>query len=144
MREILFRGKYIQRGLQKHASENTKWVYGSLILRDDYCCILESPEDIHPMDDPYLDGDLGTIDGFATPIDPDTVGQYTDLRDKNGKGIFEGDIVSTLSGKTFEVKFADGSFYLYGTSITIHHARKFIIVGNRWDNPELLEEGCGE
>lgn len=56
-----------------------------------------------------------------------------------GKAILEGDIVSTLSGKTFEVKFADGSFYLYGTAITIHHAKRMLVVGNRWDTPELLE-----
>ena len=87
MKEILFRGK----------TTNGRWVYGSLILAKSYCCILESEENICPMDYPYLDGNIGTIDGKITPVIPETVGR---LIETPCYGIycdhiryFEGDIV---------------------------------------------------
>ena len=52
MREILFKGKRI---------DNGEFAYGSLIQAGTYCCILESEEDAHPMDYPYLDHHLYRI-----------------------------------------------------------------------------------
>ena len=69
MLDILFRGK---------RRDNNEWVYGSLILAGSYCCILESEENVHPVDYPYLDDYLGTIDGKATPVDPKTIGRLID------------------------------------------------------------------
>ena len=84
MREIRFKAK---------AVDNGRWVEGSLILREDYCCILEDSKEIHPMDDPYLDSDLGTFDGRATPVIRETVCQYLNKVDINGVRIYENDIV---------------------------------------------------
>lgn len=123
MREILFRGK----------TDNGRWVYGSLILAGDYCCILEAEENVHPMDYPYLDEDLGIIDGKATPVIPITVGQFTGLTDENGTKIFEGDIMRNAGNI---VEFCSDGFCINGDS-PLCFWTKTKIIGNIHDDLDM-------
>lgn len=116
MREILFRGKRI---------DNGEWIEGSLWLYGEDAHIFGGP------DFPY-----GCL---WHKVDPSTAGQYTGLTDKNGKRIFEGDIVCLRTGRCHEVKYGDGCFYMDGTAITAKYLDRFTVIGNIHDNPELLE-----
>ena len=124
MREIIFRGKRL---------DNGEWAYGSLFVgfQKFYIC----PKAIAMYN---FDGAL-CLGGFIE-VDPSTVGQYTGLKDKNGKKIFEGDILSLRTGRPHVVRFKDGSFILEDSAIPISFAIKFEIIGNAHDNPELIKE----
>ena len=117
MREIIFRGKRL---------DNGEWVSGNLFVSD-------------------TDGRAYILAGSRTvtiewEIDPSTVGQYTGLKDKNGKRIWEWDILSLRAGRPHVVRFKDGAFILEDSAIPISFAIKFEIIGNIYDNQELLKE----
>lgn len=135
MRDYLFRAK---------RKDSGEWVYGSLIHVGDFCCIL-NPDDEGP-DYPYMDPDLGTIDGYVTPVIPETVGQYTGICDKTGEKIFEGDIVHAF------MDFGPAGFLPQAVNITCVTPHGYpsyqweyfdmdtiVIIGNVHDNPELLK-----
>ena len=126
MREILFRGK----------TDAGKWVYGDLLHPDLY-------------------GNGYAIDDFNIPKDncfdviPETIGQYTGLTDKNGKKIFEGDILKGMGGlhrvyfdtslACFEWQKISGNWHESFSGF----ADEYEIIGNIHDNPELLKGGEG-
>ena len=134
MREILFRGK---------RTDNGEWVEGYYIHRPTAVCIGESnPSCIWvPAADP--DDDTKIFEVF-----PETVGQYTGLTDKNGKRVFEGDIVrygDTIHKVVFEQRYGTAYFgimisdietWLFGNECP---ANLVEVIGNIYDNPELLE-----
>lgn len=133
MREILFRGKALDTG---------EWVYGGIVHQTD--CYGDS------VDRYFIIDGTTTQDyeiGFETEVDFATVGQFTGLYDKDGKRIFEGDIVK-IDNEVFVMMFVEGfaSFDLrhpanmrIAPRITTISVKKMEVAGNRWDNPELLK-----
>lgn len=119
MREILFRGKRV---------DNGEWLYGCY-----YHCIGTAYGATF-----IVVNDFGFIE-----VIPHTIGQYTGLTDKKGKKIFEGDIVKNSrdvgllyykeKNSAFTVKGWEYGYWLW------HDKEDIEVIGNIYDNPELLE-----
>lgn len=134
MRKILFRGRRTDGG---------GWAVGSLIKTEKFCCILDESE-AESMDYPYLDSEMGWIDGKVTPVIPKSVGQYTGFTDKNGNKIFEGDIVKYAHGLREVVKDYGGFYYPFIAfpEFTSWDATICEVIGNIEYTPELLKGGA--
>lgn len=125
MREILFRGKF-----------GNEWKYGYLTIEPRGLAIKE----------PYVNAASN-----IWHIDTKTVGQYTGLNDKNGNKIFEGDIVDFLDrsdGDGYgvvrydenETEFEFEYDNIYRSLGRYYNPKEIEVVGNIYDNPELLKE----
>ena len=143
MREILFRGKRMDDG---------EWVEGYLVKAVGGECM------ILPVTTEHCGG-AEFSEGYH--CDPTTVGQYTGLKDKNGKRIFEGDIVAQNWYDYDEPRddsFGKVVFCEYDCSFSVMDVNKdgFMplgrcgsyhweveVIGNIHDNPELLKGGEG-
>ena len=129
MREILFRGKRVDTG---------EWVEGSLIGNDVIVGkIVEFEEDYFCTE-------------FWCEVDPETVGQYTGMTDKNGTKIFEGDIVRHIDTMRHVVEVVNSEVYFdtemlefgFRYSNELFHCQfnnEFEVIGNIHDNKELLK-----
>lgn len=128
MREILFRAK----------RRNGEWREGSLMFYPD-------------VNRAYMSsGEFKSIGGIVE-VDKNTIGQYTGLKDINGKKIFEGDIMSFVDsdGETIYVSvvFDAGAFLINENGEIISETLAsfldlgFCIAGNIYDNPDLVKEG---
>jgi uncharacterized phage protein (TIGR01671 family) len=123
MREIKFRGK------RPHSGD---WLYGSLYFSPIWTAI--------------HDRNISTCwDGFIE-VDPATVGQYTGLKDKNGREIYEGDIIwwgKDDHAPASNVFFDDGAFKAtdpesdtWELLIDVLNGAK--VIGNIHDSPDFL------
>lgn len=127
MNTIKFRGKNIHTG---------EWLYGDY-HREGKTHYIAKPEQ-------YL-REYAPIEFI---VDATTVGQFTGLLDKNGKEIYEGDIVMQRGYsriKPMVVRFEQGAFIVgwHGGSSTQTRPmliqKRCEVIGNRFDNPELLK-----
>ena len=141
-REVLFRGKRV---------DNGEWIEGFFAKSGDKTFIL-------------IDNDIAVGYVAMKEVIAETVGQFTDLTDKNGKKIFEGDIVC-IRYRTGEICCSGDVQFSYGVygaewlenkkdkSMVggwgqLHNLRRFDddiindieVIGNIYDNPELLED----
>lgn len=145
-REIKFRGKSVRSG---------KWLYGYLaeargkVLQTRYTekVIFENLEWFNTDNFGFV------LNDYA--VDPETIGQYTGLKDCDGKEIYEGDFIQSKKYPESEPLLVEynyggfgymyfGEFYLFGgnpnfTFKPFNTDDDFEIIGNIHDNPELLK-----
>lgn len=123
MREILFRGKRL---------DNSEWIYGDLRQ--------------------YSERSKGICErelSRTMKVIPESVGQYTGLKDKNGKKIFEGDIIAEndvlykdeiqIQGEKYGVSFQKGCWMMIKNEndwdFLYTNCESVIVIGNIHDNP---------
>lgn len=151
MKYILFRGKRV---------DNGEWVYGYYYESKISGCFILSPKIKVRKKDGIVVNDSFEV----AKVIPETVGQYTGLTDKNGKKIFEGDIISAITLDTGNEQravvcfgnFIDENngdeyigFYIEfdGIKTTITQLameeckNRIEVIGNIYDNQELLKRG---
>ena len=129
-REILFRGK---------DKATDQWVYGDYTHNEG-------------LNTHYISRNVNNTSRKAWEVDPDTIGQYTGLKDKNGKQIFEGDIIKLKDFDFFDeeykeikgvVEYSVDRFIIVAGKIefdlSVYYDTKCKIIGNITDTPELMK-----
>lgn len=127
MREILFRGK----------TAGGEWIEGfPMVFTENYVQICG------PME-------------HSRTVFPETIGQYTGLTDKNGKKIFEGDIVKVqddiwgspfCDGITGKIVYDECAFFIepenpMNSQCLYNECAEYEVIGNIHDTPELMKGG---
>lgn len=144
MREYLFHGK---------CKETGEWVEGHYACESNHACFqCELKHRHYIFRDEFMDWGLGGLCQYE--VIPESVGQCTEMKDKNGRKIFEGDIVR-LDKDVKEmfnicdgvVKYDWGGFYIGGFSTlnslnaisTFDGVVRGEVIGTVFENADLLE-----
>ena len=128
MRDILFRGKRV---------DNGEWICGNL-----YQCEEDSEGYVRNLITPK------SRNGSPYMVDDNTIGQYTGLIDKNGKRVYENDIVNCktktylFEGYTIEWYNEDARFVMVqnGRRYAVSESFEYEVVGNVYDNHNMLTD----
>ena len=140
-REIKFRGKMIP---------GNEWIFGTILrIPAPPVCFGKSETDKYYIQFPdprYMPDWNMPYKMVQGEVNPDTIGQYTDLHDKNGKEIYEGDIVKIKyrDEDIGKVIYEHNGFSIDVTNMNKNYGRvSFVnnfmeVIGNIYDNPELL------
>ena len=138
-REIIFKAKTTKKNDLKHEF-NEKWVEGNLIL-------CGGKAYIHPVSNKIdVTGEIGRII-VMHEVDQETLCQYTGLTDKNGKKIWENDIVRNKKGDIGVAQWFEehAAFMIWNKTkncvcyLAENDFSKIEVNGNVFDNLELLE-----
>ena len=125
MRTIKFRGKRI---------DNGEWVYGAFYpIKDERVYFI-----INNCQSIDFDDNSTFFNGYK--VHKKSVGQFTGLHDKNGKEIYEGDIVTDGVGKykiIYDLKLAGYQPYCIFRDDPENYCE---VIGNIFENPEILEK----
>jgi uncharacterized phage protein (TIGR01671 family) len=139
MKNYKFRGKRVE--TWNNIGKIGEWIYGYYIVEDGCHLILNNPDNKSRL--------------LAHIVDPDTVGMYIGLKDKDGEEIYEGDIVryaNEFGGENIGIVVHTG-YLCYIQILGLHKKHNYLnlylknnsanrikIIGNRFDNPELMKE----
>ena len=134
-REILFRGQRV---------DTKEWVRGDLIQLDSRIMIADKGMAAYDKGNTHEHISIECVE-----VIPETIGQFTGITDRNGKKIFEGDIIKTdLFGKNHFISFGKSAkwgqcFCVQSNNSIIYlteiYAKSSDIIGDLHSNPELLD-----
>jgi uncharacterized phage protein (TIGR01671 family) len=140
-REIKFRGKCIADG-----ELNGEWVFGDLLQKNGKTYIAPHSNSVS------VNGHIGKLI-IMHEVSPESVGQFTCLRDKNGKEIYEGDIIRAKNGVQIGTVIWVESDCKYVVRWTKDNPTKKVydsnmssaqwgeVIGNIYEHPEMLQAG---
>lgn len=136
MRDIGFRAKRL---------DNGEWANGSGVLVADDFCVIDADTELY-VDEKYEWAGATHFFRIAGAMcDKETICQFTGAHDCFGKNVYEGDIIKRVGMKRYgRVFYHKGCFYVgFPEAVTSLHTLieeyDFVVVGNKFDNPNLLD-----